>query len=59
VLKVTTQEMIDKLVEITQRYGDLPVVVYVSDKLRFEVDAVAACSERDHTLITLGSMDLG
>jgi hypothetical protein len=54
---VKTQELIDKLVEYSQRYGDLDVIVWVSPLLRFELKDASPCTERDHVLLTLGERD--
>jgi hypothetical protein len=53
---VKTQELIDKLVEYTQRYGDLDVIVWVSPILRFELKDVSPCTQRDHLLLSLGEV---
>lgn len=54
---VTAQQLIDVLVELTQRYGDLPVIVYHNEFIRFKIGSVGACTNRDHILITTGESD--
>ncbi len=52
------QELIDKLVETTQRYGDLEVTIYLSRHVRFDVKSAEPCSNKDHFLIVIGNADL-
>lgn len=51
---MTVQQAIDQLTLIAQRYGDMDVIVYVSEKLRFEIKEISPCTNRDHALVTLG-----
>jgi hypothetical protein len=54
---MTVQEAIDKLTLVAQRYGDMPVIIYVSENLRFEIADISPCTARDHALVTLGPID--
>lgn len=54
--KVSAQKIIDQLIELTQKYGDLTVRIYLSPHVQYEVGSVNACTNRDHILVTLGPL---
>lgn len=47
----STQKLIDKLVELTQRYGDLPPVIVAGVDMRASIRRVEVCGGADHILI--------
>lgn len=48
----STQKLIDKLVELTQRYGDQPPVIWDETMgRRLVIRRVAVCSNADHIVL--------
>lgn len=47
----STQQLIDKLVELTQKYGDLPPVIVAGVDTRASIRRVEVCGGQDHILI--------
>jgi len=50
----TVHKLVDKLIEVAQKYGDQPPVVVVRTPYgfeRYEVTRVEICGAQDHTLI--------